>query len=110
MLTDVDYTSRIDPEASPADNLARAEQDIATLCAPLNGLDISVTTPDFLTPCSLSDEFKQAFLSGSLYEEIRIKAEDKSIKSYCIFDTEPEEDFDEYTRPDITLMLSAKKN
>lgn len=45
MLTDVDYTSQIDPEASPADNLARAEQDIATLCAPLNGLDISVATP-----------------------------------------------------------------
>ncbi len=61
MLTDVDYTSRIDPEASPADNLARAEQDIAALCAPLNGLDISVATPDLLTPCSLSDEFKQAF-------------------------------------------------
>lgn len=37
MLTDVDYTSQIDPEASLADNLARAEQDIATLCAPLNG-------------------------------------------------------------------------
>ena len=68
MLTDVDYTSQIDPEASLADNLARAEQDIATLCAPLNGLDISVATPDLLAPCSLSDEFKQAFLAGSLYD------------------------------------------
>ena len=61
MLTDVDYTSQIDPEASPADNLARAEQDIATPCAPLNGLDISVATPGLLTTCSLSDELKQAF-------------------------------------------------
>lgn len=34
MLTDVDYTSQIDPEASLADNLACTEQDIATLCAP----------------------------------------------------------------------------
>lgn len=110
MLTDVDYTSQIDPEASPADNLARAEQDIATLCAPLNGLDISVATPDLLTPCSLSDEFKQAFLAGSLYEEISIKTEDESIKSYYTFDTEPKEEFDEYTHPEIRLMLSAKKN
>lgn len=110
MLTDVDYTSQIDPEASPADNLVRAEQDIATLCAPLNGLDISVATPDLLTPCSLSDEFKQAFLAGSLYEEISIKTEDESIKSYYTFDTEPEEEFDEYTHPEIRLMLSAKKN
>ena len=110
MLTDVDYTSQIDPEASFEDNLARAEQDIETLCTPLNGLDISVAAPGLLEPCSLSDEFKQAFLTGSLYEEISIKTEDESIKSYYTFDTEPEKEFDEYTRPEIRLMLSAKKN
>ena len=110
MLTGVDYTSQIDPEASIEDNLARAEQDIATLCAPLNGLDISVATPGLLTPCSLSDEFKQAFLAGSLYEEISIKTEDDSIKSYYTFDTDPKDEFDEYTHPEISLMISAKKS
>lgn len=110
MLTSVDYTSQIDPEASFEDSLARAEQDIATLCAPLNGLDISVATPDLLAPCSLSDEFKQAFLAGSLYEEISIKTEEDSIKSYYTFDTDPKEEFDEYTHPEIRLMLSAKKH
>lgn len=110
MLTGVDYTSQIDPEASLEDNLARAEQDIATLYAPLNGLDISVATPSLLAPYNLSDEFKQAFLAGSLYEEISIRKEDESIKSYYTFDTDPEEEFDEYTRPEISLMLSAKKN
>lgn len=109
-LTDVDYTSQIDPEASFEDNLARVEQDIATLCAPLNGLDIPVAAPGLLMPCSLSDEFKQAFLAGSLYEGISIKTEDESIKSYYTFDTEPEEEFDEYTHPEISLMLSAKKH
>lgn len=109
-LTDVDYTSQIDPEASFEDNLARVEQDIATLCAPLNGLDIPVAAPGLLMPCSLSDEFKQAFLAGSLYEGISIKTEDESIKSYCTFGTEPEEEFDEYTHPEISLMLSAKKH
>ena len=110
MLTGVDYTSQIDPEASFEDNLARAEQDIATLCAPLNGLDISAAAPGLLTPCSLSDEFKQAFLAGSLYEEISIKTEDDSIKSYYTFDTDPKDEFDEYTHPEISLMLSAKKS
>ena len=110
MLTDVDYTSQIDPEASLADNLTCTEQDIATLCAPLNGLDISVATPGLLTPCSLSDEFKQTFLAGSLYEEISIKTEDESIKSYYTFDTEPKEEFDKYTHPEISLMLSAKED
>lgn len=110
MLTDVDYTSQIDPEASLTYNLACSEQDIATLCAPLNGLDISVATLGLLTPCSLSDEFKQAFLAGSLYEEISIKTEDESIKSYYTFDTEPKEEFDKYTHPEISLMLSAKED
>lgn len=110
MLTDVDYTSQIDPEASLTDNLACTEQDIATLFAPLNGLDISVATPGLLTPCSLSDEFKQAFLAGSLYEEISIKTEDESIKSCYTFDTEPKEEFDKYTHPEISLMLSAKED
>lgn len=110
MLTDVDYTSQIDPKASLADNLARVEQDIATLCEPLNGLDISVATPGLLTPCSLPDEFKQAFLAGSLYEGISIKAEDDSIKSYYTFDTNPEDEFDEYTHPEISLLLSARKS
>ena len=109
-LTDVDYTSQIDPEANFEDNLARVEQDIATLCAPLNGLDISVAAPGLLMPCSLSDDFKQAFLAGSLYEGISIKTEDKSIKSYYTFDTDPEDEFDEYTHPEISLMLSAKKS
>lgn len=109
-LTDVDYTSQIDPEASFEDNLARVEQDIATLCAPLNGLDIPVAAPGLLMPCSLSDEFKQTFLTGSLYEEISIKTEDSSIKSYYTFDTDPKEEFDEYTHPEISLMLSAKKS
>lgn len=110
MLTSVDYTSQIDPTASLEDNLARVEQDIATLCAPLNGLDISVAAPGLLAPCSLPDEFKQAFLAGSLYEEISTRTEDDSIKSYYTFDTDPEDEFDEYTHPDISLMLSAKKS
>lgn len=110
MLTDVDYTSQIDPAASLEDNLARVEQDIATLCAPLNGLDISAAALGLLAPCSLPDEFKQAFLAGSLYEEISTKTENGSIRSYCTFDTDSEDEFDEYTHPEISLMLSAKKN
>ncbi|MEE0449071.1 MAG: hypothetical protein UC928_04095 [Collinsella sp.] len=35
---------------------------------------------------------------------------DDSIESYYTFDTEAEEEFDEYTRPEMSLMLSAKKS
>ena len=49
-------------------------------------------------------------MAGSLYEGIGLKTEDDSIKSCCTFDTEPKEEFDEYTHPEIRLMLSAKKH
>ena len=49
-------------------------------------------------------------MAGSLYEGINFKTEDDSIKSYYTFDTESEEEFDKCTHPEISLMLSAKKN
>lgn len=43
-------------------------------------------------------------------KKISIKTEGESIKSYYTFDTEPKEEFDEYTHPEIRLMLSAKED
>ena len=43
-------------------------------------------------------------------EQISIKTENESIESYYTFDTEPKEEFDKYTHPEIRLMLSAKED
>lgn len=47
-------------------------------------------------------------MNGSIYDTVSIKMSDSPIKAYCSFDTEPEEEFDEYTHPRIYLMLAGK--
>ena len=64
--------------------------------------------PELLAPQKLPEEFRQAFLNGSLYERISIRTSDNPIKTYYSFDTEPEDEFDEYTRPSVRITLMGK--
>ena len=52
--------------------------------------------------------FRQTFLNGSLYERISIRTSDEPVKTYYSFDTEPEDEFDEYTHPSIRITLMGK--
>lgn len=107
VLTGVDYCEGIDPDESLEESLARAEKDFAELCAPLSGSGIRVENPALLTSCAVPDDFKEAFLAGSVYEEVRLSSTDGDVKTWCSFDTEPEADFDEYTRPTIRLSFGS---
>lgn len=49
-------------------------------------------------------------MNGSLYERISIRTSDDHIKAYYSFDTEPEDEFDEYTHPSIRITLMGKTN
>lgn len=106
-LTGVDYCEEIDPGESLEESLARAEKDFAELCAPLSGSGIRTGNPALLTSCAVPDDFKEAFLAGSVYEEVRVSSTDENLKTWCTFDTEPEADFDEYTRPTIRLSFGS---
>lgn len=107
-LTGVSYTAEIDPGLSLEDNLARAEQDFETLCAPIQNMNVKTLNPELMAPHGIPNVFKEAFLNGSIYDTVSIKMSDSPIKAYCSFDTEPEEEFDEYTHPRIYLMLAGK--
>lgn len=106
-LTGVDYCEEIDPGESLEEGLARAEKDFAELCAPLSGSGIRVENPALLTSCAVPDDFREAFLAGSVYEEVRVSSSDGPVRTWCSFDTEPEADFDEYTRPTIRLSFES---
>lgn len=106
-LTGVDYCEEIDPGESLEESLARAEKDFAELCAPLSGSGIRVENPALLTSCAVPDDFREAFLAGSVYEEVRASSSDGPVRTWCSFDTEPEADFDEYTRPTIRLSFES---
>ena len=104
-MTEIYYCEGVDVTASLEENLNRAEQDFQALNAPLNGLGVSVADPELLAMCAIPTEFEEAFLRGSFYEDIRVYDNDAPVRVACSFDTESEEEFDEYSRPQIALSL-----
>ena len=104
-ITEIHYCEGVDVTASLEENLNRAEQDFQALNAPLNGLGVSVADSELLAMCAIPADFKEAFLQGSFYEDIRVYNNDAPVRVACSFDTEPEEEFDEYSMPQITLSV-----
>ncbi len=104
------YLHEVDPDASLEDNLARIELDLGELSSVVQPIDVKTASPKLLAAQKLPEEFRQAFLNGSLYERISIRTSDDPIKAYYSFDTEPEDEFDEYTHPTIRITLMGKAN
>ena len=107
-LKEVSYVAEIDPDASLEDNLARIELDFDELSSVVQTADVKTVSPELLAPQKLPEEFRQAFLNGSLYERISIRTSDDPVKAYYSFDTDPEDEFDEYTHPSIRITLMGK--
>ena len=105
VIKDVHYTEELDIHKSLEENLNRIEKDFEILHGPLENRDVAVVNPKLLTLYKMPDEFKEAFLAGSLYESIHIHTDDAPVQVSCSFDTDTKEEFDEYSRPDISLML-----
>ena len=104
-ITEIHYCEGVDVTASLEENLGRAEQDFQALNAPLNGLGVSVADSELLATCAIPADFKEAFLQGSFYEDIRVYNSDAPVRIACSFDTESEEEFDECSMPQITLSV-----
>ena len=79
-LTEVSYAAEIDPDASLEDNLARIELDLDALSSVVQTIDVKTASPELLAPQKLPEEFRQAFLNGSLYERISIRTSDDPVK------------------------------
>ena len=60
-----------------------------------------------ITLCG-STKFKDEFLNGTFYKSFRFYDQDAPISLSCSFDTETEDQFDEYTRPKIHFFLGSK--
>ena len=103
--SEINYCEGVNVAASLEENLSQAEQDFQTLNAPLSGLNISVADPELLATSAIPVDFKETFLAGSFYEGVRVYSNDTPVRVACSFDTESEEEFDEYSRPQITLSV-----
>ena len=89
----------------PEENLSRVEKDFETLSRALRKTTAPTTVPGLLSACRLSEEFREAFLSGTYYDTIYLSETVGSLRLICSFQTDPEEEFDEYSRPYIYLYI-----
>lgn len=109
-ITRLNYTGGVDVNVSLEENAERIQQDFETLHNSLVSVDDSILDPNLLTVYEFPDTFKEKFLKGSPYESIRMHAEGYPIQVYCSFDTDTEDEFDEYSRPEVSIMLSEKNS
>lgn len=104
-VTVISYSANIDVHASFGENLHQIEQDFKILQAPLENLNVSVENPELLASYKLPDEFKEAFLTGTLHDSFDIHTNHSSVHISCSFHTPPEEEFNEYSRPYVFLSF-----
>jgi hypothetical protein len=98
----------VDINKSLEENLMQAEKDFATLQKSFENLNVSVSNPEILSYQAIPQQFKDEFLNGTFYKSFRFYDQDAPISLSCSFDTETEDQFDEYTRPKIHFFLGSK--
>lgn len=108
------YNADVDIARTPEENLASAEEHFARFHEALASVDIEAEGIELLDAGlvqkpALPEEFRQAFLTGDYYTALDVDLDDTgTLRAWALFDTEPQAEFDEYTRPRISIYLMAK--
>lgn len=111
VVQEVAYTLDINPELSLEENLAQAEEHLACLQAAVAKLDVPFAEPGLAAQAALPDAFTDAFLAGSIYEDIFFNPDDLGSVDgaylWCTFDTRSKEDWIDGLWPSIWLRLET---
>lgn len=111
VVYEVSYTLDINPELSLEENLAKAEDDLARLQAAVAKLDVPFEQPGLAAQIALPEAFKDAFLVGTLYEDIFFNPDDlgsiDGAYMWCTFDARSEENVRDGMWPSIWLSLET---
>lgn len=108
------YNADVDIARTPEENLASAEEHFARFHEALASVDIEAEGIELLDAGlvqkpALPEEFRQDFLAGDYYTALDLDLDDTgTLRAWALFDTEPRAEFDEYTRPRISIYLIAK--
>lgn len=112
-IDSVVYNTDVDIARTPEENLAFAEESFACFYEVISSVDIEAEGIELLdtglvNAPVLPDQFRQAFLTGNYYTAIDTDLDDTgTLRAWALFDTEPKEEFDEYTSPRISVYLTA---
>lgn len=107
------YNADVDIARTPEENLTFAEESFALFYEAISGVDIEAEGIELLdtglvNAPVLPEEFRQAFLADDYYTAIDTDLDDTgTLRAWALFDTGPEEEFDEYTSPRISVYLMA---
>lgn len=104
-VSEIFYRGDVDEKVSLGENLERVKSEFSTLRQSLLSSP-SVGSNDLVEAGEIPAEFCEKFPNGSLYEKMTARETKGKADLYCSFDTDTEEDFDEYTDPSISLLVS----
>ena len=108
------YNADIDITRTPEENLAFAEESFARFYEAISSVDVETEGIELLDTGLVSapvlpDQFRQAFLTGDYYTAIDTDLDDTgTLRAWTLFDTQPKEEFDEYTNASISIYLLAR--
>lgn len=108
------YNADVDIARTPEENLAFAEESFARFYEAISSVDVEAEGIELLdtglvNAPVLPEQFRQAFLTGDYYTAIDIDLDDTgTLRAWVLFDTEPKEEFDEYTNASISIYLLAR--
>ena len=112
----VAYNADVDIARTPEENLAFAEEIFTRFHKAIASVDVEAEGIELLdtglvNAPMLPDQFRQAFLTGDHYTAIDMDLDDTgTLRAWALFDTEPEEEFDEYTSPQISVYLITRSH
>lgn len=108
------YNADVDIARTPEENLAFTEECFARFYEAISSVNVEAEGIELLdtglvNAPVLPDQFRQAFLTGDYYTAIDTDPDDTgTLRAWALFDTEPKEEFDEYTNASISIYLLAR--
>lgn len=108
------YNADVDIARTPEENLAFAEEIFTRFHKAIASVDVEAEGIELLdtglaNAPVLPEQFRQAFLAGDYYTDLDTDLDDiGTLRAWALFDTEPEEEFDEYTNASISIYLLAR--
>ena len=99
------YRGDVDEKVGLSENLDRVKSEFSTLRTALLSSP-SVGSRELVEAGEIPAEFCEKFPNSSIYEKLTARETNGKVDLYCSFDTDTEEDFDEYTDPSISLLVS----
>ena len=110
------YNADADIARTPEENLAFAEECFARFYEAISSVNVEAEGIELLdtglaNAPVLPEQFRQAFLAGDYYTALDTDLDDTdTLRAWALFDTEPQDEFDEYTSPQISVYLIARSS